>query len=449
MIIAALVVIVGGGASYYWARGANGKAAASETTTAAVELGPIRQVVSSTGRVVANLDVDIKCKASGEIIKLPYDVSDSVKKGDLLLELDPVDQQRILTQAEVALSASKARLEVAKQNLAVAERTLVTDRRRAEANLTSAEARAADAQAKAEREKVLLASKLASQEEYDTAETAAVQATGDLEGAKVKMDELKTQESALELQRQQVKLAESEVASDNISYSVAQDRLADTKVVAPMDGVVSARNVQTGQIIASAVSNVAGGTTVLTLSDLSHIYVLASVDESYIGEVTVGQRATITADAYPGKRFRGEVVRIATKGANLSNVVTFEVKIEVMGEDKALLKPEMTANVDVICAEKKDALLVPVDAVTVKGGKHVVTLAAGKANGADPKGEEKQVEIGITDGQKTEIVSGLKEGDTVVVRAPGADSRWNSQGRPGQDRGGRGPMMPGMGGGRR
>ena len=81
-----------------------------------------------------------------------------------------------------------------------------------------------------------------------------------------------------------------------------------------MDGVVTDRKVQTGTIIASGVSNVGGGTTILTLSDLSRIYVLASVDESDIGKVQVGQPATITVDAYPSMQFAGKVVRIASKG---------------------------------------------------------------------------------------------------------------------------------------
>jgi HlyD family secretion protein len=440
-IIAGVVIVVAAVAYFIWGRAKPQQDEASQTTTAAVTRGAVKLTVVSNGRVVANLDVDIKCKASGAIIKLPFDVSDPVKKGDLLLELDPVDQGRILKQTQVALEASESRLVTAQVNLAVAERALGTDRARAEANLNSAEVQAKDARSKADRENDLLAAKLASQEEYDTAETAAVQAASDLKGAKIKMDELATQEQALELSRQQVKLAEAEVEGDKIAESVAEDRLADTKVVAPMDGVVSARNVQIGQIISSAVSNVGGGTTVLTLSDLSHVFVLASVDESDIGKVAVGQAVSITADAYPGKEFDGSVVRIATTGVNASSVVTFEVKIEVTSSQKSLLKPEMTTIVEILCAENKDALLVPADAVVTKQGKRYVTVASGQTS------TDQEVETGISDGVKTEILSGIKEGDVVSVHKGASESRWTAQQQQQRPAGFR-PGMFGGGGGR-
>ncbi len=420
-VVAVLVTVGAGSAWVSFGRGDSDEAISQPVTTAVMR-GDVRLAVACTGRVVANLDVDIKCKASGEITRLPFDVSDEVKKGDLLLELDPVDEQRVLNQAEVKLAASEARLVIAQQNLAIAESDLATARRRAEASLQSARARATDTRAKADRMKQLLAKELCSQEEADTAETSAVQAAADLIAAQVAMDELKTQEEALELQRQDIVLAQTQVDSDTVALTQARDRLADTKVVSPIDGVVVARNVQVGQIIASGVSNVGGGTTVLTLSDLSHLYVLASVDESDIGKVAVGQEAIVTADAFPGKTFSGKVVRIATRGLMESNVVTFEVKIEVTGKDRPLLKPEMTANVEIVAAERFDVLTAPAEAVIRKGRQRFATVVKGGRH------EERAVEVGISDGLTTEIVSGLAEGETVVVHGGGADSRWSGGG---------------------
>ena len=441
IVLIVLVLLLAGGGAYYWwvYRPEAAKADAPVVTTAKVERGPIRQIVASTGRVVSNLDVDIKCKASGEVTKLPFDVSDVVKKDNLLLELDPVDEERVVHQAEVRQSASQAKLQIARENLAVAERTLVTDRAKAEVAVKSAEVRAQDARAKADRMKVLLDKKLISPEDCDTAETAAVQAAADYDNAKVKVEELKTQELALELSRQQVKLAEADAESDKITFSIAKDRLDDTKVFAPMDAVVASRPVQIGQIIASGVSNVGGGTTVLTLSDLSRVFVLAAVDESDIGKVALDQAVTVTVDAFANKKFHGKVVRIATKGVNLSNVVTFEVKIEVTGEAKVLLKPEMTANIEeILIAEKSDVLLVPSEAILRKGrGKQVVTLVK---EGAE--NEDVPVETGITDGTNTEIVSGVTEGQTVLIHKGASESKWTGQGKgPG------GPMRGTMMGG--
>lgn len=432
LILIVIVALAAGGAYYYGAYRANGKSDAPAPVTAKVERGSIRLAVASPGRIVSNLDVDIKCKASGEVLSLPFDVSDTVKKGDLLVELDPVDEQRVVRKAEVDLEAAEARLRIARENLAVAERTLLTDQQRAKAALEAAQVHAADARAKADRMKQLLAKKLCSQEECDTAQTAATQADADLTVAKIRLDELKTQERALELKRQEVKSAQAVVDSDKIALDIARDRLTDTKVMAPIDGVVAARNVQIGQIIASGVSNVGGGTTVMTLSDLSRLFVLASVDESDIGKVALDQAATVTVDAYPGRRFQGKVVRIATKGVNLSNVVTFEVKLEVTGKEKSLLKPEMTADVEILAAEKSGVLLVPSEAVLRKaGGKQVVTVVK---DGAE--NEEVVVETGISDGTKTEIARGLSDGQTVLVHKGGADGKWGAPPRlPGAPRG--------------
>ena len=428
VIILVIVLLVAAG--IYLALRGKAKPAdtASQTTVAKIEQGSIRQTVKSTGRVVSNLDVDIKCKASGEVTKLPFDISDAAKKDELLLELDPNDQNRVLTKAEVSLSSSQAQLEIARKNLDIAQRTLTTDKQKAESDLQSAQVQAKDTLAKADRVRQLLEKKLSSQEEYDTAQTAAIQVDSALKNAQTKIEELKTQELAIELERQNVILAQAQVDMDKVDLDVAKDRIRDIKVMAPMDGVVTARTVQTGQIISSGVSNVGGGTTILTLSDLSHIYVYASVDESYIGKVQVGQTAKITADAFKEKEFEGKVVRIASRGANVSNVVTFEVKLEVLGEDRNLLKPEMTANIEIITAQKDNVLCAPVGAILRQKGKYIVNVP-----GADGSVETRPVEIGISDEiEKTEIISGLNEGDKVVVYKGDSQSRWNAgqQARP-------------------
>jgi putative ABC transport system permease protein len=158
----------------------DGEDEAKPPEVVAVERGPVRETVSCTGRVVPAQEVEIKCKASGEVASVPYDVSDVVKKGALLVELDPVDEQRRVNQAQVALAASRAQVELKRNALTVAERTLATDREKAEAALAAAEVRARDARAKAERMGVLFQKKLASEEERDGAETAAVGAEAEI-----------------------------------------------------------------------------------------------------------------------------------------------------------------------------------------------------------------------------------------------------------------------------
>lgn len=409
-----------GGGYYYWRnRRAAAQAEAQKPPTAKVERGPIRLTVASTGRVVANLDVEIKCKASGEVRKLPFDISNTVEKGQLLLEIDPVDEQRVVKQADVDLSASQAKLAKSRQNLLIAQLNLKTSRKKAEATLRSAQARAREAEAKASRMKQLLEKKLASEEDADAAATAAVQAAVDLETAQVRIEELKSEELGIDLYGQEVALAAAQVESDQIDRSIAQQRLDDTTVVAPISGVITTRSVQIGQIISSGISNVGGGTAVLTLSDLSRIFVLASVDESDIGKVVLDGSVLITVDAFPSKRFRGKVTRIAPKGVVVSNVVTFEVKIEVLEANKKLLRPEMTANVEILVAEKADALTVPTEAVVRRKAQQVATVV--KDDGTT---EERPIEVGINDGLKIEVTKGLQEGELVVARKGQADSAW-------------------------
>ncbi|NUM56128.1 MAG: efflux RND transporter periplasmic adaptor subunit [Candidatus Hydrogenedentes bacterium] len=445
--VMAVVAVAAAVYGYRWWNGTDeGTEASSRAITLAkIERGDMRQEVPCNGRVVSNLDVEIKCRASGEIIKLPFDVSDTVKKGDLLMELDPVDQQRIVQQREVTLSASEARLAQAKSTLKAAEQNLAADRIMAAAAVESALARANDASAKAKREEQLFAKKYSSEEFVETAQTTAMQAKQDYNTAVAQVEALKAQEADLETRRQEIKLAEAQIENDRIALSLAKLQLDYTKVYSPIDGVVSDRQVEIGQIIASGINNVGGGTAVLMLSDLSRIFILASVDESDIGSIAIDQPAEITVDAFPGKSFTGRVDRIAAKGVNLQNVVTFEVRIEVEGENKTLLKPEMTTNVTIVVADKSGVLTIPYNAVARERGKAYTVLA--KADGSE--GEKVPIELGITNGEAWEVVSGVNEGDTVTVQRAEVDSEWNRDGGGANSARGRMMMMRTMGGGGR
>lgn len=420
VLLLLVVLLIAGGGFWYW----RGKKAEAEPVvqrvTAEVGRGNIRRTVACTGRVVSNLDVEIKCKASGVVVALPSDVSDEVKTGDLLVEIDPVDQERAVQQQEASLAASEARLAQAKASLAVAEADLDAERIRVAAQRASAAARVKDASAKAKRERELLERQQSSIEEAETATTTAVQAEQELRSADAGVASIRTLELQLEVRRQEIALAQADVDASNIALKLAQQRLRETKVTATMDGVVSARNVQIGQIIASGVNNVGGGTTVMTVSDLSRMFVLASVDESDIGVIALDQPVEITADAHRGKSFAGKVVRIATTGVNTSNVVTFEVRIEVLDENKRLLKPEMTTNVEIVAAERSDVLSVPTRAVRRKEGKTYVTRVEG---GND---QEVEVKTGLYGLEEVEILEGLAEKDVVLVPESEEESRWRN-----------------------
>lgn len=440
IVVIILIALAAGGVYYYRTKKKKPEDKQKKDQIVTVQRGPIALIVSSTGRVVSNKDVDIKCKASGEVTKLPYDVSDTVKKGDLVLQLDPVDENRNVRNAEVSLQASLSRLKKAQQSYDVASQELDTASDTAYIAMKAAALRAGDAKSKEERMKALLEKQLVSEEDYETALNTALQAQADYEKSIVNVNDLKVQKTALELKRQDITLAQVDVESSRIQRDLMLQRLADTQVYAPMDGVITQRPVQTGQIISSGISNVGGGTTVLTISDLSRLFVLANVDESDIGRIQKDQMVRITADAYPDKMFRGKVVSVAQKGVSTSNVVTFEVKIEVDGRDKDLLKPEMTANVDIIAARNRAALLVPQQAITRSPRGHTV-----KVVGPGGKKEDRVVELGIDNGEMAEITSGLKEGDRVLVSGSEQPSAWR---RDGDQKGQGGPGGQGGSGGR-
>ena len=415
--------------------------------TAEVTQGELKAVVQASGRVVPNQEVEIKCKASGEVIKLPVDVSDTVKKDQLLVQLDPVDENRRLKQANVKLAGSQAKLEQARLRLKIAERELVTEKMRADASLRSAQARVDETKRKLERDRAMLEGGAASREEYEKALSSEIQAQAALALAKARFDELDTQKVQLDNLRQDIKIAEQQVESDQIAVSDADQRLKETTVLSPIDAVVADRKVQPGQIIASGINNVGGGTTVMTLADLSRIFVLASVDESDIGRVEPDQRASIVVDAYPDAYFPAKVVRVAPKGVNASNVVTFEVKVEVLGPRRRLLKPEMLATVSITVVDKIDVLLVPVASVERRRRDRFVTVV--KEDGTQ---EDRQVEVGASDGEQMEIVSGVTKGEKVLLKFAGGQSRWQQSGdrdKARQERMKKGMQMRMMGGSRR
>jgi HlyD family secretion protein len=414
---------VGGG---YYLLGGDGSDAPQKPSWGQVRRGEIVSVVSSTGRVVPALNVEIKCKASGEVVRITRDVSDAVTKGELLVELDPIDEQRRVSKAEIALSASRARVQQKKSALAISERNLVTNRSRAKTALDSARARAVDATSKAERVLRLLEKKLASQEEYDTAKTVSVQADAEHAHAETRLEELKTEELALEMARQDLLLAGAQVKSDEITLADARSRLSETKICAPISGVVSSRRAEIGQIVSSGINNIGGGTTLMSVADLNVIYVLAAVDESDIGGVKLDQEAVVSVDAYPDEVFDGRVARIATSGVSVSNVVSFEVRIEVTDPKKGLLKPEMTANIDIITAQKDDALLVPAEAVTKTSKGYFIHTGFGETEQTP-----RQVTIGIRNDSTIEVLDGVEEGEKVLLNSDGADSKWRSDDRRG------------------
>jgi HlyD family secretion protein len=412
------VVLIAGASLLIWQHHKTSLAAAQSTVeTAAVARGDIEKSVESAGKVISNLDVDIKCRAGGPVAKLPVDISQNVKAGDLLCQLDPTDEQLLVKVAERTVAQSTAKLEQAKLAYEQARLNLETTRARDESALESAKVKAANLQSKADRQKQLVAQKLGSEEDYETAQTDAAAAKTDAANAQVALDELKQQELQLANKKLDVDNAATQLEADKLNLDTQKQQLDYTTVTSPMDGTVSALSVQIGSMVQSGVGGFSGGTTIMTLSDLSHIFVIATVDQSDIGDVKLGQDARVEVDSFPNRDFAGKVVRIATTGVNTSNVVTFEVKVEVTDKDKALLKPQMTGTVTIVEQQRKNTLIVPTSAVSHRNGETFVTLA---------NGEKRTVKLGLEGNETVEVLSGVSEGENVIVEKTELPTRWRA-----------------------
>jgi HlyD family secretion protein len=349
------------------------KNAFTVTTQDVVKKGDLTISVSATGKIEPIRTVELRSKASGEIIRMLVEEGDLVKKGQVICELEQ-------TTASNDYEQTRADLEVARVNLEIADKEL-------------------------ERQQGLYAQKLISDQE--------------LEGSRLKYEQAKSQ---------------SVKAEANLSS--AKERLDDTVIRSPMDGVMIKRYVEEGQVIASGISNVSGGTLIAVVGELNSVYIQADVDETDIGKVALGQPVKVIADAYPEKEFYGKVLRIAPMGAEVQNVTTFKVTAQVENPQK-LLKAGMNANVEIVAADLKNVLLLPAEAVK-EAGEVMQFMSVAKGNGQgqaaaklpkmnlNPKQKyvlalkeggptPVPVEIGVSDFDFVELKSGLSEGDSVLT----------------------------------
>jgi len=211
------------------------------------------------------------------------------------------------------------------------------------------------------------------------------------------------------------KIAQSkaQVAQDQANLTQLEEQLSYTDIISPIDGIVLSRDVEMGDAVSSILVLGSSATLVMTLGDTSEVYVKGKVDESDIGKVYLGQPARIKVESFKDKTFTGKVTKISPMGVEKDNVTTFEVRVSIQNPGGEL-KAEMTANAEIILEEHKNVLQIPEGAILYdKDKKASVEIP-------DPKGKDGKdklaVNIGISNGAKTEVLSGLKEGDQVVLQ---------------------------------
>lgn len=299
-IIGSIVLCLCVGALYLWKGNGgdqtkrNASGSALVIRPAALERGRLNVDVSATGVINPINVVEVKSKASGLVEKIPIEASDVVQSGQLIARLDQTDTRNALEQAIADSQVASAVLIQQENNW--------------------------------RRAKDLFEKNLLAQSEYDQINVEYVRAKATL---------VKSQSNLV----------------------LARQKMAETTVRSPIDGIVLSRTVSEGQIVASAVSNAGGGTTIARLAAMDRVYLTAAVDEVDIGKIRVGQRGRIVADAYPGDVFFGEVVRVAAQSTVIQNVTTFDVILLVPNRGNKL-KAGMNATVTVDIAGKDDALLI-------------------------------------------------------------------------------------------
>ena len=421
-------LLVAGGAGFaYWRLGENAKEI--PFVTVPVQRGSITQVVASTGTLQAVVTVQVGSQVSGTIEKLFANFNSKVKAGEAVAQLNQDKFKAAVDQARANLIAAQSNLAKGKVSVEDASRTLQRTRELRKRDLT---------------------------------------AQSDLDAAQVAYDAAVAQ---LEVNKAQV--AQAQAAVNQVSVD-----LNNTVIRSPVDGMVISRNVDVGQTVAASLQ----APTLFTIAnDLSKMEVHSNVDEADVGNVWEGQEVTFTVDAFPARRFRGKVYQVRHAPVNVQGVVTYNAVARIDNKE-FLLKPGMTANVQFLVSRQEDVLTIPNMAMRFKPpdqkdeaedilrqersrvakpvGTRRTSRAAGAGGGAggargnrratvyllkDNRAQPVEVQLGITDGSRTEVRSGLNENDPLIIATSSAAAVGNQPGvanpfQPSPQRG------PGLGG---
>jgi HlyD family secretion protein len=385
-IAAVLVLLIAGGVF----AATRGGTKIDPTKLAKVEKGDLAKSVVATGKVTPIIKVEVKSKASGIVKKLFVDYGDRVKKGQLLAQLDKVEIEAQVAQSQAGLEAAQASLKSAQADY---ERAKVD----AEGPDVPLLKRAYDRDVSMAKDGVV-------------SESALEDAQKNYEMALNKQNVSKAQVTVL---RAKIAQSQANVAQDEANLKQLEEQLSYTDIVSPIDGIVLSRDVQMGDAVSSILVLGSTATLVMTLGDTSEVYVKGKVDESDIGKVYLGQRARIKVESFKDKTFEGKVTKISPMGVEKDNVTTFEVRVSIQNPGGEL-KAEMTANAEVILEEHKNVLQIPEGAILYDKDKKA-SVEIPNPKGKDGK-DKIAVNIGISNGAKTEVLSGLKEGQEVVLQ---------------------------------
>ena len=328
--------------------------------SAGVERRTLEVAVSSAGIVEPIATVEVKSKASGEVLGVLIEVGDTIEEGTLMVSIDPRIVRNRLAQAEASLKAAKSRREIAETQQARVEK-LVTKGTLTQADLEQAEL------------------------DLATAEAQVVSARVDVENARIAVE--------------------------------------DTDIRAPISGTIIFKPVEVGQVISSPTQDFAGGTLLLQMADLSAVQIRSLVDETDIGKIRPGMPAKVSVAAYPNQPFPGEVVKIEPQAVIEQNVTMFAVLVSIQNPD-GLLMPGMNAEVEMSVARASNAMTIPVMALRTSRdlestatilGRSVDDITAALAGDDKPPADTTGPETITIRGNTIELPEGVKADDVRAI----------------------------------
>jgi multidrug efflux pump subunit AcrA (membrane-fusion protein) len=350
--------------------------------TSKVEKGSIRGVIVETGIIKSQVGAVVKigARATGEIIQMNVKVGDRVRKGQTIALIDDREIQKAIEQQTAALSAAQSTL--SQIELTYPER------------INEAKANYEYAKINYEREQELLKQDYTTRDAVDKAKSQFDASEANFKRLR---DEYKTQ----------LKIAKANIEDITAQFKQQEIRLTYTRIYAPIDGIVSDVTAQEGETIVTGLQ-VANLVTVL---DPTRLEMWIYVDETDIGKVKMKQQVEYYVDTFPNRLFKGSIEKIYPQPVTKENIVYYLAIVKVLTEDALFLKPEMTTHVKIIFAEKDNLLAVPNAAIKFEKGKQIAYKVLGPH-----KVQKVELQTGIRGEEKTEIISGVQEGDVLATK---------------------------------
>ncbi|MEI8189536.1 MAG: efflux RND transporter periplasmic adaptor subunit [candidate division NC10 bacterium] len=395
MALIVAVVAIGAGTTWSLLKRPTGP---TGPVTALVARRDLSATVTATGTIKAMVGAEVKVgsRIPGRVERLAVQVGDRVKAGQMIARLEQDDLQAAVEKARADIAAAEAKMATVRNGARTQE--LQT----ADAALGQTEATRLLAQVNLDRYRALYQDGGIALQVVDTAARDYDVAVAQVRSAREQLSLVREKYTPEDAQ-----YAEAQVQQAQAALRIAEANLGYANITAPMGGVVASVSTQQGETVTSG-SAAAQAPTFVTIIDLNRLQVDAYVDETDIGKVRVGQAATFSVDAFPEKEFAGNITAIYPKALIQQNVVTYDVVIAIDNRE-GLLRPDMTANTIITVAKREKVLAIPNQAVRREDGDRVVFIRE------EDRLVRRSVKTGWKDKAYTELLSGLKEGERIVL----------------------------------